>query len=328
MPPLLLVHDLCVEFRHETRGNVRALNGLSLRVRAGEIVGILGESGCGKSTLANSILRLLPQSATIARGKIELEGRSLLGMSKRELARLRGETLSLIPQNPGLALNPFLKVGKQVAEILRVHKRWTWVQCCEEAEKLLDLVNLRGTDRRIFDAYPHQLSGGQQQRVTIAQAICCHPSLVIADEPTASLDSHIEAEILELLRELRSRFEMSLILITHNPTILDGLADRIAVMYAGRVVEEGAAAGILHNPRHPYTRALLSCGHSKRVSKPIGRGTRLPTIPGATPDGTRRSKGCAFAERCVSRFEQCTEQAPAKTEQPNSGVVECLLYES
>lgn len=328
MPPLLLVHDLCVEFRHETRGTVRALNGANLRVGAGEIIGILGESGCGKSTLANSILQLLPQTAKTTQGDIQINQRSLLDLSKRELTSLRGGTISLIPQNPGLALNPFLKIGKQIAEVLRAHNDWSWKHCCKEAEKLLDLVSLRETDRCMFNAYPHQLSGGQQQRVTIAQAICCHPSLIIADEPTASLDSDTEAEILELLRELQTRFQTSLLLITHDPAILDGLADRIAVMYAGRVVEEGPAAAVLCNPQHPYTRALLSCGHRKDLSKAIDPKERFPTIPGDAPDGANHGKGCAFAERCASRVEQCTKRAPIKTEQPDSGLVECFLYES
>jgi ABC-type glutathione transport system ATPase component len=192
MQQLLSIVDLHVKFQGRNAGEIHALNGVHLRVTTGTALGILGESGCGKSTLARVLLRLLPKTARIGKGSIQFEGRDLLALSERELERIRGARISLIPQEAGLALNPLMKVGKQVAEVVRAHNDWSWRRCQEEAETLLRLVHLEDSARRIFDAYPHQLSGGQQQRVVIAQAISCHPALVVADEPTASLD--VEAE--------------------------------------------------------------------------------------------------------------------------------------
>jgi oligopeptide/dipeptide ABC transporter ATP-binding protein len=326
--PLLTISELQVEFRERTGDCVRALRGASLRVNAGEVVGVLGESGCGKSTLAKTLLQLLPPVATVTGGQIELSGRSLLEASPREMSAIRGARISLVPQEPGLALSPYLKVGKQIAEVLRAHKDWNRRRCYEEADQLLSLTQLGGGGRRMFDAYPHQLSGGEQQRVVIAQAIACGPELVVADEPAASLDSETAAGILELLRDLRRRFRMSLLFITHSPRILDGLADHIAVMYAGRVVEEGPAVEMLTRPRHPYTQALLACGRRVEFGVAEDAHGTLPAIRGDAPDGRRAWQGCAFAERCGSRIDGCDEHAPPRVEQPEAGSVECVLYGS
>ena len=327
MESLLTIAELCVQFRPDGPGScVRALNGANLRVAPGEVVGILGESGSGKSTLGRSVMQLLPATATVTQGKVEFEGRDLAVFSSRQMQRLRGAEISLIPQEPGLALNPFLKVGKQIAEVLRVHEPWDWKRCCNEAESLLDLVKLESSERKIFDAYPHELSGGQQQRVAIAQAISCQPKLVVADEPTASLDNATQAEILELLRDLAKQCATALLLVTHDPRTLQGLASRVAVMYAGRVVEDGPASTVLQAPEHPYTRALMACARRESTAEKLKNGERLTSIPGSAPDPRSNWRGCAFVPRCGVSMPRCTEFSPAATRTKDE-LVECLLYE-
>jgi oligopeptide/dipeptide ABC transporter ATP-binding protein len=326
MEPLLTVSDLRIQFHGALRIS-HALNGASFRLAPGETLGLLGESGCGKSTLAKALLRLLPANAHITAGAIRWEGLDLLALKERELEALRGKSISFIPQEPGLALNPFRKIGKQIAEVLRVHEKLSWKACCEKAEELLRLVHLHDGARRLFDAYPHQLSGGQQQRVAIAQAISCGPMFVIADEPTASLDSTTEAEILELLGDLKARNRMAILLITHDPRILAGLANRIAVMYAGRIVEENSAAIILDHPLHPYARALMSCARLEQSEERLQRGERLPAIRGNSPDSETPPHGCAFAPRCDSKMDVCEQRTPCRTEHADSSLVECFLYE-
>lgn len=327
MQPLLLISQLAVEFHDGAGRKIRALNGVNLRVHSGETIGLLGESGCGKSTLARTLLRLLPANAAITKGSIEFAGRDVLAADDRDLEQIRGARISLIPQEPGLALNPLMKAGRQIAEVLRAHRDWTWRRCCEEADALLELVHLEDSARRMFDVYPHQLSGGQQQRVVIAQAISCQPAIVIADEPTASLDPNTEREILQLLQELKSRQKMAFLLITHDPKILNGLADHIAVMYAGRVIEEGAAEDVLAHPLHPYTKALVSCIPPPPGTRRLTFGERLPTIPGNSPEADATVCGCAFAPRCEHRMRTCEEKQPHAVEAQDGRVVECFLYE-
>ncbi|HKT45911.1 MAG TPA: ABC transporter ATP-binding protein [Candidatus Acidoferrales bacterium] len=305
---------------------MRALTGANLRVAPAEIIGILGESGSGKSTLGRSVMQLLPATAAITRGKLEFEGQNLAALSSRQMQRLRGAEIALIPQEPGLALNPFLKVGKQIAEVLRVHKSWDWKRCCNEAEALLDLVKLESSERKVFDAYPHELSGGQQQRVAIAQAISCQPKLIVADEPTASLDHQTEAQVLELLHNLAKQRGAALLLITHNPPILETLADRVAVMYAGRVVEDGPASTVLQAPEHPYTRALMACVCREATTEKRKVGERFPSIPGSAPDPRSNWRGCAFLPRCAASLSQCAESSPMATK-TGGALVECFLYE-
>ena len=324
MESLLQVSDLHVEFHREHRIN-HALTGANLRLGHGETLGLLGESGSGKSTLAKALLRLLPANARITAGGIRWEGRDLLGLKERELEGMRGKSIAFVPQEPGLALSPLMKVGKQIAEVLRAHEELTWRSCCEKAEELLHLVQLDDGGRRLFDAYPHQLSGGQQQRVAIAQAISCQPKLVIADEPTASLDSVTEAEILGVLAKLKALNGMALLLISHDPRILAGFADRIAVMYAGRIVEESSATSVLHEPLHPYAKALISCANVN--SARLRHGERLRIIPGSSPDSETLIRGCAFSPRCTSKMEVCEQKVPGPTEAADSRIVECFLYE-
>jgi oligopeptide/dipeptide ABC transporter ATP-binding protein len=326
MAALLKVLDLHVQFTGSEGRTIRALNGASLEIQPGEMVGLLGESGSGKSTFAKALMQLLPKDAQSQARAMEFEGEDLLKLSEREMNGIRGGRMSIIPQEPGQALNPTMKVGDQVTEVLRAHRHWTSKECRREADRLLERVNLTGPERRTYEAYPHQLSGGQQQRVAIAQAVACQPSLIIADEPTASLDVATESEILQLLSELRESCGMSLLLITHDPTILHGLVHRAAVMYGGRIIEDGPIEQVIRVPRHPYTKALLAS-----ISPTSGEGAhqsarRFPTIPGSSPDPELAPSGCAFAPRCSMRMEKCDVQRPAPVNLEKVHHVECFLY--
>jgi peptide/nickel transport system ATP-binding protein len=323
MVELLSIKDLHVHFSKGDGRIVHALNGISLRVRAGEAVGILGESGSGKSTLVKTLLRLLPRTARVT-GDIEFAGRKILQLSERELNQIRGARIALIPQEPGLALNPVLKIGDQVAEVLRVHKGWSWKRCRTEAESALDQVGLRSSSRRFYDAYPHQLSGGQQQRAVIAQALACQPALIIADEPTAALDSETEAQILDLFRDLKAGHNPSLLFITHNPELLRHFADRVAVLYAGRVVETKSTETMFENARHPYAKGLLACAPTQGTR--LAPSQRLHTIAGMPPDPEKPGRGCSFAPRCDERLEQCEARHPQAQEMNDEESVECFLY--
>jgi peptide/nickel transport system ATP-binding protein len=320
------VLGLRVDFIESGRKLIHAVNGASLEVRQGEALGVLGESGSGKSTIARALLRLLPRNARITEGAVEFAGQNLLGLQESEMRKLRGSRIAMIPQEPGLALNPVLRVGDQIAEVIRAHCDWSWKRCRDEARALLQRVNLARLNRSIYDTYSHQLSGGQQQRVAIAQALACQPTLVIADEPTASLDSETEIEILQLLRELKAEHKMSFLLITHDPKILSGLADRVAVMYAGRIVEERSVDHIFREPQHPYTKALLACALPEPGKCGLTAQMRLPTIEGSAPDPERVLSGCTFAPRCRQRMEVCEKRRPAPTETRDAGRVECFLY--
>ena len=326
MPPLLKILDLQVQFNGPLGSRVHAVNGVNLEMQPGEVLGLLGESGSGKSTVARTVLRLLPKSAEATARSIEFEGLDLLALTEIKLEKVRGARIAMISQNPGLALNPVRKVGDQIAEVIRAHRDWSWQHCQEEAEALLQRVHLNAADRRMYEAYPHQLSGGQQQRVAIAQAVSCQPALVIADEPTASLDSSIEREILVLLRELKADQNMSLLMITHNPTILRGLASRIAVMYGGRVVEEGSLDRVFQEPQHPYTKALLACVPPPPGERVLLPGMRLPTIEGSSPDSEAVPAGCSFAPRCAQRMQKCEVQHPFPVQTEDVRHVECFLY--
>jgi ABC-type dipeptide/oligopeptide/nickel transport system ATPase component len=252
---LLQVRDLTIYHRERNGTERPALAGVSFDLNPGETLGLLGESGCGKTTLALALVGLLPDSARVTSGSIRLEGCEILHAHERELRKIRGTQVSLIFQEPETTLNPVLRAGDQVAEVVRAHTGWKRRRCRLEAEAALEKVRL--SDAGIYDAYPHQLSGGQRQRVVIAQALARKPALLIADEPTSALDNTIQAEILRLLKELKERFRLAILFITHNPDLLAGFSDRVLVMYAGRIVEEGAFAQVRWAPRHPYTQGLL-----------------------------------------------------------------------
>lgn len=320
---LLNIKDLQVRFAKDNGRVVYALNGVRLRVRAGEVVGILGESGSGKSTLAKTLLRLLPRTAQVT-GEIEFGGRNILELSERELNHVRGSRIALIPQEPGLALNPVRRIGDQVAEVLRVHRGWNWKRCREEAEFALSQVGLRSAGRRLHDSYPHQLSGGQQQRAVIAQCLACQPELIIADEPTASLDSEIEGQILGLFRDLKIRRNAALLFVTHNPELLRNFADRVAVLYAGRIVETISASAMFEDALHPYTRGLLACTPTEQTR--LAAGLRLETIAGMPPDPESPASGCSFAPRCNECMDLCKTQNPERLDINEEESVECFLH--
>jgi ABC-type dipeptide/oligopeptide/nickel transport system ATPase component len=254
--PLLDVQRLTVVFEG-SRSTVTAVDDVSFQIAAGETLGLVGESGSGKSVTAFSILRLLQPPGRIAGGRVLFEGRDVLALSEREMRQIRGARISLIFQEPMTALNPVMRVGDQIAEALTVHGMATQREGRERAVELLDAVHMPDAPRRVRD-YPHQLSGGMRQRVMIAIALACHPPLLIADEPTTALDVTIQAQVLDLLRELRARYNLALLLITHDFGVIAEMADRVAVMYQGALVEEGPVRQILRAPAHPYTRGLLA----------------------------------------------------------------------
>jgi oligopeptide/dipeptide ABC transporter ATP-binding protein len=326
MQDLLKIVELHVHYAEPRSKRVHAVNGVDLAIRSGEILAILGESGCGKSTLAKMLMRLLSPNARVTRGQVQFDGQDLLSLGETELTHIRGARLSVVPQDPASALNPVIKVGDQISEVLRAHRNLSWKDCQKEALRLLQQVGLIEASRNIYDAYPHQLSGGQQQRVAIAQAVSCEPALLIADEPTSSLDPETEREVLQLLRDLQSKTNLSVLLITHDPTILPGLADRVAVMYAGRIVEVGAVTNLFQNPKHPYTQALLACAPNSSALNQASSRARFDEIPGSAPDPESLPLGCSFAPRCTQRMHECAIDAPSSKWIESSRSVECFLY--
>jgi peptide/nickel transport system ATP-binding protein len=299
---LLTVAHLTTVF-DTLRGPIAAVDDVSFEIRAGETLGLVGESGSGKSVTALSIMRLVQQPGRIASGRLTFKGRDLLALSPSAMREVRGAEIALIFQEPMTALNPVFTIGDQISETLRVHGRGNRREARARAIELLDAVRIPDPAARSLD-YPHHLSGGMRQRVLIAMAIACNPSLVIADEPTTALDVTIQAQILDLLREMKATFNLSLLLITHDLGVVAETADRVAVMYAGRIVEEGPVRAIFREPQHPYTRGLLA-------SIPGGaRGQRLRAIDGSVPMLGALPHGCAFNPRCPERFEPCTGSPP------------------
>lgn len=322
---LLGVRDLSVNYLLDAGAEVSAVRAASFHLAPGEIAGLLGESGSGKTTTALALLRLLPPNARIVSGVAEFRGRDLLAVKETELEDIRGAEISVIFQEPGISLHPVMRVGDQVADVIRVHRRWSRARCREAAEQALAQAQLADT-ARIYSAYPHQLSGGQRQRVLIALALACQPALVIADEPTASLDATIQAEILQLLKSLKERLRLSILFISHNPGVLAQLADRVLVMYAGRIIEEGPAAQILGAPRHPYTAALLRSTPPPPAEGAARHKQPLLALGGATPDLASLPRGCAFEPRCPDRMEICTSREPEEVTPAASARVRCFKY--
>ncbi|RMH17838.1 MAG: ABC transporter ATP-binding protein [Acidobacteria bacterium] len=318
--PLLEVSGLSVAY-DGAAGRVLALDRLSLALAPGEIVGLLGESGCGKTTLARAILGLLPAAGRRLEGTVRFRGRAVESLPRAAMRRLRGAEIALVAQEPALALHPMRRVGSQIAEVLRAHRPWSWRRCRREAAARLAEVGLEPGS--IAGAYPHQLSGGQRQRVAVAQALACRPALVVADEPTASLDVASARRVLALLRRLCGEHHSALLLISHQPEVL-AVAERLALMYAGRVVEEGPAAQFLSSPLHPYGEALLAC----RPPAAGGAGRRLATIPGAAPLVAEAVAGCSFAPRCAYRMDECTTRDPPPASPAGERRVWCLRYEA
>jgi peptide/nickel transport system ATP-binding protein len=325
MPTVLEVRDLRVEYQDAHARVTLALDGVSFALRPGEILGVLGESGCGKSTLASSLLGLLAQGGHVVGGSVRFEDREIFDESEPDLRKIRGARIAMIFQEASVALHPTMRVGEQVANVIAAHGALDRRAQLEAARKVLEEVFSSDTGR-IFSSYPHQLSGGQRQRVLIAQAIACNPAVLIADEPTASLDTTTQAEILSLFKKLRQRHGMAIILITHNPAILAQLADSILVLYAGRVVEEGCASDLLRSPRHPYVEALFRAMAGSPETALSLHGKKLPAIEGRAPDLSARILGCAFEPRCAERMEQCAQREPRIIVVDENRTVACFKY--
>jgi oligopeptide transport system ATP-binding protein len=301
---LLRVEDWAVEFRTQ-RGRLRAVDGVSFHVERGETLAIVGESGSGKSVTALSLLRLLGDAGRIQAGRASFDGVELTSLSDAGVRALRGNRIAMIFQEPMASLNPVLTIGEQVAEPLRLHKRLSRRDARKAAGELLAKVSIPDARERLDD-YPHQFSGGMRQRVMIAMAIACQPALIIADEPTTALDVTVQAQILDLLKALLVETGAAMILITHDLGVVARVADRVAVMYAGRIVESATTRELFASPRHPYTRALLSSS----VAPGTHAKSRLETIEGQPPDLARLPSGCAFAPRCPRAFEPCMTAPP------------------
>jgi peptide/nickel transport system ATP-binding protein len=291
-------------------GVVRAVEGVSFRINAGETLGIVGESGCGKSVTAMSILRLIQEPPGKIAGSIRFDGRDLLALSEPEMRAIRGNAISMIFQEPMTSLNPVLTVGHQIGETLRLHQGMNARQAEQRAIEMLILVGIPAPERRVRE-YPHQLSGGMRQRVMIAMALACNPKLLIADEPTTALDVTIQAQILDLMRDLKQRLGSAIMLITHDLGVVAEMAERVVVMYAGRKVEEATVNEIFARPLHPYTRGLLGAVPKLGSSLHAGGRSRLAEIPGLVPSLRQPIIGCAFAGRCPMATDLCRQVAPA-----------------
>jgi len=297
------IRDLVVEFTGGSR-RVRALDGISLDLAQGEVLALLGESGSGKSVTLRSLLRMNPPRRSAVSGSILVAGRDVMALDAGALADMRGAEVSMVFQEPMLAMDPVYTVGEQIAETVIRHEGGTREAARRRALALFERVRIPSPERRL-DAYPHEMSGGMRQRAMIALALACRPSVLLADEPTTALDATVQIQILLLLRDLQREFGLSIIFVTHDIGVAVEIADRIAVMYAGRIVETGPVADIIRDPRHPYTRGLLS----SRVER-APKGSRLETIPGSPPDLANLPPGCAFAPRCSLAGPACLEAAP------------------
>ena len=320
MTALLEVRDLFLEFK-TSRGRLKALNGITFDVQPGEVFGLVGETGCGKTVTGLSVLRLLPRSASITGGQVIFEGVDLLTLGRSEIESVRGRKIAMIFQDPSTSLNPVFSNGSQIERVIRQHMKVTKQQAVAKALEVLAAVGLPDVER-ILISYPHQLSGGMQQRVMIAMALSCNPRLLIADEPTTSLDVTIQAQILKLLRGLQKKFDVSVILITHNLGVIAQTCDRLAVLYGGRVAESGPTREIFVNPQHPYTRGLMNA-----IPRPGSRGKRMAAIPGAVPTNPGAIVGCAFAPRCEFALERCRTESPPLVQVGKNHLSACFLAE-
>lgn len=321
---ILEVKGLKTQFFTDS-GVVRAVDGIDFDVKAGEVVGIVGESGCGKSVTSLSIMGLIGRPGRIVAGEILFHGQNLLNMSNSQLRKLRGNRISMIFQQPQSSLNPVFRVGDQLVEVLKIHQKMSSDKANKRAVELLGMVGIPEPSARV-KAFPHELSGGMAQRVMIAMALACVPELLIADEPTTALDVTIQAQILDLMRNLRSQMETAIILITHDLGVVAEMCDRVNVMYAGSIMEQANVENLFQEPRHPYTIALIG-------STPVlGQADKeLTTIPGAVPNLVNLAPGCRFASRCRARIENqltiCTEKEPELKEIAPNHWVRCWLYD-
>jgi peptide/nickel transport system ATP-binding protein len=314
---LLSVRNLEIDFK-TSQGVHTALRNVSFGVKQGEIFGVVGETGCGKTITGLSILRLLPKSAAV-RGEILFEGKNLLELQDREMDEVRGRRIAMIFQDPTSSLNPVFTIGEQILRVIRQHLNLDARSALTLAHESLDAVGLPDV-KRVMSSYPHQLSGGQQQRVMIAMALACRPSLLIADEPTTALDVTIQAQILNLLRDLQKKFELSIILITHNLGVVAQACDRMAVLYAGSVVEVSPTYFVYESPHHPYSKGLLNA-----IPKPGMHGLKMAAIPGTVPANPGEIVGCPFAPRCVNVLDKCMNEVPPLKSVGESHESACFL---
>jgi oligopeptide/dipeptide ABC transporter ATP-binding protein len=320
---LLEVNDLKTYFDTD-EGTVKAVDGVSFHIDKGETLGVVGESGSGKSVTSLSAMRLIPQPpGRFAGGEIKFEGQDLLKKSEREMRKIRGNEISMIFQEPMTSLNPVYTVGDQIAEAIVLHQGKTKKQAMKMATEMLDLVGIPEPAKRVKN-YPHQMSGGMRQRVMIAMALSCGPKLLIADEPTTALDVTIQAQILDLMRQLQREIGMSILFITHDLGVVAEIADRVVVMYAGRAVEEANVNDIYANPKMPYTRGLLNS--IPRVDKAAIHQERLEAIPGNVPNPLHLPEGCAFHPRCKYATEDCKKAIPSLEDSGGGHMVRCIRW--
>jgi oligopeptide/dipeptide ABC transporter ATP-binding protein len=320
--PLLAARDLRIHFFTQG-GVVRAVDGVDFEVGAQETLGLVGESGSGKTVTSLALLRLVPKPARIVSGTIDFEGEDLLGKPEREMTHLRGRRIAMVFQNPAYSLNPILSIGDQLCEIVMWHEKLGRGEARARVVELLSLVGIGDAPARLAQ-FPHELSGGMKQRVCIARALLCNPALVLADEPTTNLDVTIQAQILDLLDDLKHRFGTSMVLVTHDMGVVARMADRITVMYAGRICETAPAGEIFANPQHPYTRALLASTPRVDQRYPQGRRAELPAIGGRPPDLRTPPRGCRFHPRCPEAAPECTRLLPEMTPVGPDHAVSCL----
>ncbi|MBA7477921.1 Oligopeptide transport ATP-binding protein OppD [subsurface metagenome] len=319
MTKLVEIDNLNIRFTGER--TVHAVNDLSLSLGEGEVLGLLGESGSGKSVTLRALMRLLPRKRTQISGSVKVLGRDVLAMSDEELSDFRGQKVSMIFQEPALALDPVYTIGKQIAETVMRHEGKSEREGMARALEMLEVVRIPSAKRRL-DSYPHEMSGGMRQRAMIALALSCKPKILLADEPTTALDATVQIQILLLLRELQREFGMSVIFVTHDIGVAIEICDRIAVMYAGQIVEQGTTRQIVRSPVHPYAKGLLaSTVHGAK------RGARLETIPGTPPSLDKAPHNCSFAPRCSQVLPRCSEQLPPNVELGDGRTARCVLAE-
>lgn len=319
---LIDIKNLVTSFK-TSKGSLRVLDDVSFSIGKGKVLGVVGESGCGKSITSLSIMGLLPQpNGYIESGEILFNGVDLTKLSKKEMENMRGNDISMIFQEPMTALNPVLTIGFQIGEVLEIHKK---LKGKEKKEKVLEMLKLVGLPKpeKIIDEYPHQLSGGMRQRIMIAMALSCNPKLLIADEPTTALDVTIQIQILELMKNLKNNFDTSILFITHDLGVIAEMADEVAVMYLGKIVEYTTVLNIFDNPMHPYTQGLLNSrlGNIKKGNTPV-------CIPGLVPTLNNKPKGCSFSPRCSKCMDICKEKMPELIEIEPNHKVRCWLYSS